>query len=488
MTEDISASFSLTQLSHKLKTGELSSEQLVTHCLNRIDKYDQPVNAFITVTGEQALSEAKQADRRRRQGDPRPLLGIPIAHKDLFCTQGTLTSCGSRMLANFVAPYDATVVNRCRAAGLISLGKTNMDEFAMGCSNETSFFGPVNNPWDMARTAGGSSGGSAAAVAADLVPVATASDTGGSIRLPAAFCGRTGFKPTYGRISRYGMVAFASSLDQAGVIAREVEDIAQMLNCLVGHDKRDSTSSRMPWTDPLPLMQKGCQKMRIGIPVALLDRLDGDCRKSFETAVAVLQELDAELVDIELPHAHYGVAIYHVIAPAEASANLSRYDGVRYGHRCDSPKDLEDLYIRSRTEGFGFEVKRRILTGTYVLSAGYADAYYRRAQSIRRLIRDDFEKAFDRVQLVATPTTIGPAFKKGEKLQDPVAMYQQDAFTVLANLAGLPCISTPAPPVAGLPYGLHLQARPFDEISLLQAGHALQQHTQWHRQTPETAT
>lgn len=479
------ASLGLAQLKQLLKTGECSSEHLVSDYLARINESNSKINAFITVTGEKALEEARLADQQRAAGDDRPLLGVPIAHKDLFCTKNTLTSCGSKMLANFIAPYDATVVARCKAAGLISLGKTNMDEFAMGCSNETSFFGPVSNPWDLARTPGGSSGGSAAAVAADLVPVATASDTGGSVRLPAAFCGVTGCKPTYGRISRYGMVAFASSLDQAGVIARTAEDIALMLNCLVGQDRRDATSSDEPWVDPLLHLNKSCQGLRIGIPRASLEQLDQACQDSFNTATEALQEQGAKLIDIELPNAHHGIAAYYVIAFAEASTNLSRYDGVRYGYRCDQPKNLIDLYTRSRSAGFGFEVKRRIIAGTYVLSAGYQEAYYRKAQSIRRLIRDDLQTAFKEVQIIATPTSIQPAFEKGEKLDDPVAMYRQDMFTVLANLAGLPCISTPAPMVSGLPYGLHLQAKPFDEATLLQVTHALQQHTDWHQQTPQ---
>ena len=482
-----SATTTLTSLSQQLQAGDTTSEALTAAYLERIKA--SKLNAFITVTADEALAKAQVADQQRRAGDTRPLLGIPIAHKDLFCTQGVLTTCGSKMLANFVAPYNATVVSRCHKAGLVSLGKTNMDEFAMGCSNETSFFGPVNNPWQFEHTPGGSSGGSAAAVAGGLAPVATASDTGGSIRLPAAFCGLTGCKPTYGRISRYGMIAFASSLDQAGVIARHTEDVALMLNCLVGFDQHDSTSSDVSWQEQtLDNLKQSCQGLRIGIPRVLLEELEADCQHSFEAGLEALKELGMTLTDIDLTYARYGVSAYHVLASAEASSNLSRYDGIRYGHRCEQPNNLQDLYIRSRTEGFGFEVKRRILIGTYALSAGYQDAYYLKAQSIRRLIRDDFQSAFQDVDLIATPTSIGPPFRQQEKLQDPVTMYQQDAFTALANLAGLPCISLPAPMVQNLPYGLHLQASPFAEDVLLRTGYALQQISDWHLQTPSGMT
>lgn len=478
----------VAQLSRLLQAGEMSAESLVTAYLERIKKQDKVLNAFITVTAERALAAARQADKARQAKDSRPLLGIPIAHKDLFCTKGVRTTCGSKMLENFIAPYDATVVSKCENAGLISLGKTNMDEFAMGCSNETSFFGAVSNPWDLARTPGGSSGGSAAAVAGALVPAATASDTGGSIRLPAAFCGMTGLKPTYGRVSRYGMVAFASSLDQGGLITRTAEDAALLLNCIAGPDARDATSIHEPWEDPSGAFQSDLKWLRIGIPQAFLEGLDADCRKSFDAAVKALSDLGAQLTEITLPHAEFGVAAYHVIAAAEASTNLSRYDGVRFGHRCEQPKNLEDLYVRSRTEGFGLEVKRRILIGAYALSAGYQDAYYLKAQSIRRLIQNDFQSVFKSVHVIATPTTPGPAFLRGEKIKDPVSMYQQDAFTAPANLTGLPCISLPAPLVRGLPYGLHLMANVFDEAALLKTGFALQQATNWHLAMPPSQT
>lgn len=484
MTASLSES-SLAGLSRRLRAGAVTAEALTEAWLDRIASRNGPLNAFISVNARQALAAARQADKDRQSGDPRPLLGIGIAHKDIFCVRDGLTTCASKMLANFIAPYDATVVAKCAAQGLLNLGKTNMDEFAMGCSNENSFFGAASNPWDTARTPGGSSGGAAAAVCAQMAPAATGSDTGGSIRLPAAFCGLTGLKPTYGRVSRYGMIAFASSLDQGGVITQNVEDAALLLNCIAGQDARDSTSSDMPWEDPSARLNDGDLKTwRIGVPKALLEQLDPDCRRSFDAAIDALSSLGITLADIELPHAGFGVAAYHVIAAAEASTNLSRYDGVRFGYRCDKPKDVYDLYVRSRTEGFGIEVKRRILMGAYTLCAGFKDDYYQKAQRIRRLIHDDFKAAFESVDLIATPTTLGPAFRKGEKLKDPVAMYRQDLFTALANLAGLPCMSVPAPMVRNLPYGLHLQARPFDELTLLQIGHALQQNTDWHLATP----
>ena len=482
MAAPIEPGVSLTALQRQLADRTLSAEALTAHYLDAIKARDGALNAFITLTPEAAMAAAADADVARAAGDKRPLLGLPIAHKDLFCTRGIPTTCASRMLKDYISPFDATVVSRCQEAGLISLGKTNLDEFAMGNANETSYFGPVSNPWDLSRTPGGSSGGSAAAVAAGLIPVATASDTGGSIRMPAAFCGLTGIKPSYGRISRYGMVAFASSLDQAGVIARTAKDVAIVLDALIGPDPRDATTSHAPWTQPLapPPAAPDLRGKKIGIPEAFLEGIDSQCRRSFDEAIAALIALGAEKVEINLPSAVHGIAAYYVIACAEASTNLSRYDGVRYGYQCKNPADLQDLYCRSRSEGFGDEVKRRIILGTYALSVGYQDAYYRHAQCIRRLISDELNQAFAEVDFIATPTTPTPAFKKGHSAEDPATRYQEDVFTVPANLAGLPCISLPAPQVQNLPYGLHLLAPAFCEARLLEAGYALQQTTDWH--------
>ncbi|MBL0040116.1 MAG: Asp-tRNA(Asn)/Glu-tRNA(Gln) amidotransferase subunit GatA [Xanthomonadales bacterium] len=409
------------------------------------------------------------------------LAGIPFAHKDLFCTQGLRTTCGSKMLADFVPPYDATIVERLAAAGAVSIGKTNMDEFAMGSSNENSASGPVLNPWDTTRVPGGSSGGSAAIVAANVVAFATGSDTGGSVRQPAAFCGVTGFKPTYGRVSRYGMVAYASSLDQAGVIARSAADCAEVLQVMAGHDPRDATSVDRPVDDYRAALGHGVHGLRIGIARELFSAGVRDAMQA--TVHAALRELEAAgavLVDIDLPALPLSIPAYYVIAPAEASSNLARYDGVRYGHRAAEVKGLRDLYSHSRAEGFGTEVKRRILTGTYVLSSGYYDAYYLRAQQVRRLIANDFARAFDDVDLIAGPTTPDVAFKLGEKTADPLAMYAADINTVAVNLAGLPAMSVPAGFIDGLPAGLQLIGRAFDEARLFAAGHALQTRSDWH--------
>lgn len=490
MVANIEPGLSLKALQSLLAQGELTAEAITTHYLEAIEARDGELNAFITTTPDTALAAAKAADVARAAGDNRPLLGLPIAHKDLFCTRHVPTTCASRMLKDYISPFDATVVVRCQDAGLVSLGKLNMDEFAMGNACDTSYFGAVGNPWDLQRTPGGSSGGSAAAVAAGLTPVATASDTGGSIRQPAAFCGLTGIKPSYGRISRYGMIAFASSLDQAGVIARTVEDTALLLDVLIGSDAQDATTSRQSWTSTLPALaqlsqgQKSVQGQTIGIPEAFLDGMDSQCRHSFDEAIAALAALGAKVVPISLPNVHHSISAYYVISCAEASANLSRYDGVRYGYRCENPLNLQDLYRRSRSEGFGDEVKRRIILGTYALSVGYQDAYYRHAQSIRRLISDEFKAAFNEVDLIATPTSPTPAFTKGHASDDPVTRYQEDMFTAPANLAGLPCMSLPAPQVGGLPYGLHLLAPQFCEAKLLEMGHALQQSTNWHKLLP----
>lgn len=465
--------------------GKISSREITAACIDRIGQWNQVLNCFITVTPELAIAAANRADKCIKAGAHNAVTGTPIAHKDIFCTKGVLTTCASKILANFVSPYDATVVELADKAGLVSLGKTNMDEFAIGSSNETSYFGAVRNPWDLSRVPGGSSGGSAAAVAAGLVFAATASDTGGSIRQPAAFCGVTGFKPSYGTVSRYGMIAYASSLDQAGIIARSVADAAVLTDSFAGPDRRDSTSSKQPWTKVGDKISGSIDGFKIGIPWAFIRDLDASCQQSFATTLAVLEAQGAKLVTVDLPHASYGVAAYYVIACAEASANLARYDGVRYGYRCEAPQDLDDLYTRSRTIGFGSEVKRRILTGIYTLSTGYYDAYYERAQQIRSLISQDFTTAFASVDAIATPTTPTPAFALGEHLDNPVSMYQQDVYTVLANMAGLPALSVPAEPVAGLPYGLQLQAERGTEARLLRIGHAIQCHSDWHRARPD---
>jgi aspartyl-tRNA(Asn)/glutamyl-tRNA(Gln) amidotransferase subunit A len=476
---------SMVAQSRLLARGEVSSRELTQACLDRIAALDPALNAFINVTPEQALAAADQADQRRRAGEGGRLTGVPMAHKDIFCTQGVATTCASRMLENFVSPYDATVVERLSAAGMVCVGKTNMDEFAMGSSNETSYFGAVKNPWDKARSPGGSSGGSAAAVAAGLVPMATGTDTGGSIRQPAALCGITGFKPTYGRISRYGIIAFASSLDQAGVLALTAEDIALVMQEIAGFDARDSTCSQAPVPDYSAALEASIKGKKIGVPREYFDAgLEANYAKAVQTALDVYRELGAEIVDVSLPNLSLAVPTYYVVCPAEASSNLSRYDGVRFGHRASGADDLETLYKRSRTEGFGDEVKRRIMTGTYVLSAGYYDAYYLKAQKVRQLISDDLRNCFKEVDILAGPTTPTTAFRLGEKVDDPVQMYLNDIYTVSVNLAGMPGISVPCGMVDGLPAGLQLVGPHFAEEQVLNFAHVYQQATDWHTQRP----
>ncbi|MEM1156060.1 MAG: Asp-tRNA(Asn)/Glu-tRNA(Gln) amidotransferase subunit GatA [Pseudomonadota bacterium] len=473
----------VAQLAAGLRDKQFSSVELSECFLQRIAKLDAHSNSYVTVDEEAVRSAAAAADDSLAAGSTAPLAGIPIAHKDIFCTRGLRTSCGSRMLDNFFPPYDATIIQRFQNDGAIILGKTNMDEFAMGSSNETSFYGGVTNPWDKARVPGGSSGGSAAAVAALLAPAATGTDTGGSIRQPAAFCGITGIKPTYGRVSRLGMVAFASSLDQAGPMARTAEDCALLLNTMAGHDPLDSTSSEHPVEDYCAKLNTDIKGLRIGLPEQYFaDGLEAETAAQVQSALRELEALGATLVDVSLPHSHLSVPTYYIIAPAEASTNLSRFDGVRYGYRCPDPKDLHDLYTRSREEGFGEEVKRRILVGTYALSAGYYDAYYKKAQQVRRLIQQDFLACFEKVDILAGPTTPGPAFMKGEKSNDPIAMYLEDIYTLAVNLAGLPGMSIPAGMVRGTPIGLQLIGRHFDEARLLNIGHRFQQATDWHQQ------
>ncbi len=476
----------LSELAQGLRDKAFSSVELTQYYLDRIQQHDGDLNSFITVTPERALTQAKAADALLAAGKGEALTGIPLAQKDIFCTDGVRTSCGSKMLDNFIAPYNATVIEKFNRAGSVMLGKTNMDEFAMGSSNETSFYGAVKNPWDLQAVPGGSSGGSAACVAARIAPASTGTDTGGSIRQPAALCGITGLKPTYGRISRYGMIAFASSLDQAGPMTRNAEDAAIMLNTMAGFDARDSTCLDKPVPDYTADLNNSLQGLKIGLPKEYFaEGLDGEMASAIDAAIKAYQKLGATIKEISLPNTHLAVPTYYVIAPAECSSNLSRMDGVRFGYRCENPVDLEDLYKRSRGEGFGEEVKRRIMVGAYALSAGYYDAYYLKAQQIRQLISDDFKKAFAEVDLIMGPTTPEPAFNLGEKGNDPVSMYLSDIYTIAVNLAGLPGMSVPAGMVNGRPAGLQIIGNYFDEARLLNVAHQYQQVTDWHQQGPE---
>jgi aspartyl-tRNA(Asn)/glutamyl-tRNA(Gln) amidotransferase subunit A len=475
----------IAELATGLREKAFSSRELTQHYLDRISRHDPALNSYITVTADAALAAADSADQAIAAGVGGPLTGIPIAHKDIFCTDGVRTSCGSRMLDRFIAPYDATVVERLAAAGAVCLGKTNMDEFAMGSSNETSWYGPVRNPWDRERVPGGSSGGSAAAVAARLCAAATGTDTGGSIRQPAALCGITGIKPTYGRCSRWGMIAFASSLDQAGVLSRSAADAALLLAAMVGFDPRDSTSADEPVPDYAELLDGDLAGLKIGLPREYFgEGLDAAVAASVQEAVKRFERLGASVREISLPNSPLSVPVYYVVAPAECSSNLARYDGVRFGHRCAEPKDLEDLYKRSRAEGFGAEVKRRVMIGTYALSAGYYDAYYLKAQQIRHLISDDFRAAFANVDVIMGPTSPTTAFPLGAKTSDPVAMYLNDIYTIATNLAGLPGMSIPVAPADGLPVGLQLIGNYFQEGRLLNIAHRLQRETDWHLAAP----
>jgi aspartyl-tRNA(Asn)/glutamyl-tRNA(Gln) amidotransferase subunit A len=475
----------VAELVRGLAAKRYSSVELTRAYLDRVAAVQPELNAFITVTGEAALAAAARADEARAAGRGGPLTGVPLAHKDIFCTEGVLTTCGSRMLANFVSPYDATVVAGLRQAGTVMLGKLNMDEFAMGSSNETSYFGPVRNPWDTARVPGGSSGGSAAAVAARIAPAATATDTGGSIRQPAALCGVTGIKPTYGRVSRYGMIAFASSLDQGGLITVSAEDAALLLGPMSGFDPRDSTSVDTPVPDYTATLADSLDGLTIGLVKEFFDDgLDAECGVRIHAAIAVLEKQGARVREVSCPNLPRSVPTYYVVAPAECSSNLARFDGVRFGHRCESPKNLTDLYSRSRGEGFGAEVKRRIMTGTYVLSAGYYDAYYLKAQRVRQLISDDFARAFGECDLLLGPTSPTPAFRIGDKCDDPITMYLNDIYTIGANLAGLPGLSLPCGFVGGLPVGLQLIGSHFSEARMLNAAHRYQLETDWHLRVP----
>ena len=476
----------LAQLSAGLASGEFSSVELTRHFLDRIQRLDPLYNSFISVTADQALASAAAADGQRASGSAvHPLCGVPIAHKDIFCTQGVRTSCASKMLDNFIPPYNATVVENFLAAGAVVLGKTNMDEFAMGSSNESSWYGPVKNPWNINTVPGGSSGGSAAAIAARLTPASTATDTGGSIRQPAALCGISGLKPTYGRVSRWGMIAFASSLDQGGPLARTAEDLALMMNVMASYDPKDSTCLDLEVPDYTAGLNNSIAGLKIGVPREYFDEgLNPATAQAVQDAIRELEKLGATVHEISLPHSSLSVPAYYVIAPAEASANLSRFDGVRYGYRCEDPQDLRDLYMRTRAEGFGDEVKRRILVGAYCLSAGYYDAYYNKAQQVRRLIKQDFVNAFEQVDMILGPTCPNPAFEFGSKGDNPVAMYLEDIYTISTNLAGLPGMSIPCGFVDNKPVGLQIIGNYFSEARMLNLAHQYQMATDWHTQQP----
>ena len=494
MTNSNLINFSLKQIGDMLQSKKISSVELTQTFLTRITQYNPNINAYIALDEAKSLAQAKAADTRIAAGNAAPLTGIPIAQKDIFCAKGWQTTCGSKMLANFIAPYDAHVISQFDAVGAVNLGKTNMDEFAMGSSNETSYFGSVKNPWSFDRVPGGSSGGSAAAVAARLCAAATGTDTGGSIRQPASLCGLTGLKPTYGVVSRFGMIAFASSLDQAGPMAKNAEDCALMMNVMAGFDERDSTSLNREKEDYTRDLNKPLQGLKIGLPKEFFaDGLDANVGKVIESAIAEYKKLGAEIVEISLPNTGLSIPVYYVLAPAEASSNLSRYDGVRYGHRTAEYTDLMDMYCKSRAEGFGAEVKRRILIGTYVLSAGYYDAYYLKAQQIRRLIAQDFVEAFKQCDVIMGPAAPSTAFKAGEKVDDPVAMYLQDIYTISTNLAGLPGMSVPAGFAQSddkklLPVGLQIIGNYFDEARMLNVAHQYQQVTDWHTPAPNLNT
>ena len=479
---------SIATLAKKLRHKDISSVELTRLFLARIAKLDPQLNSFITVSEERALEQAATADALLQSGKGTSLTGIPVAHKDLFCTEGTLTTCGSKMLHNFVPPYESTVTSRIQQAGAVMLGKTNMDEFAMGSSNENSFYGAVKNPWNLNMVPGGSSGGSAAAVAAGLVVAATGTDTGGSIRQPASFCGITGLKPTYGRVSRFGMIAYASSLDQGGPMAKSAEDCAHLMQAMAGFDEKDSTSADKPADDYLANLNAPLTGLKIGLPKEYFgDGLDPKVADVIMSAVKEFEKLGATVKEISLPNLQLSIPSYYVIAPSEASSNLSRFDGVRFGHRCDNPKDLLDMYMRSRAEGFGTEVQKRIMVGTYALSEGYYDAYYLKAQKIRRLIKEDFVKALEEVDVIMGPVAPTTAFGLGSKTNDPVAMYLEDIYTLSVNLAGIPAMSVPAGFADGMPVGLQIMGNYFAEAKLLNVAHQYQQHTDWHLQTPNMA-
>ena len=477
----------LVQISKDLAAGDYSSRELTQDVIADIKARDSIYNSFISVSEDLALRQADAADARISAGTADILTGVPFAHKDLFCTQGHATTAASKMLEHFVPPYESTVGQRLLSAGAVCVGKTNMDEFAMGSSNESSYFGVVKNPWDLMAVPGGSSGGSAAAVAAGLVPAATGTDTGGSIRQPASFCNLTGIKPTYGRVSRFGIIAYASSLDQAGPMCQTAEDAALMLNAMAGFDEQDSTSVQLDTPDFTADLNLPLQGLKVGLPKEFFGPgLNPQVAECVMTAVKQIESLGAQIIDISLPNLELSIPAYYVIAPSEASSNLSRFDGVRYGHRCDQPQDLMDLYCRTRAEGFGTEVKRRIMVGTFALSEGYYDAYYVKAQRIRRLIKNDFARALAQVDVIMGPVAPTPAFDLGSNTKDPVAMYLEDIYTLSANMAGIPAMSAPAGFVNGRPVGLHIMGNYFNEAKLLNIAHQYQQITDWHLQTPAT--
>ena len=476
----------ILEISDNLKKKKFSSLEITKEYLRRIGSHDREINSFITVCEETAIEAAIEADKRISKGTAGALTGIPYANKDLFCTKDILTTCGSRMLSNFFPPYDAEIISRAKENSLVMLGKTNMDEFAMGSSNETSYFGAVKNPWDLDKVPGGSSGGSAAAVAANLTPLATGTDTGGSIRQPSAFCGVSGLKPTYGRISRYGMIAFASSLDQAGIIGHSATDIAFFLNMIAGFDPKDSTCIEKPNEDYSRNLNHPLQGIRFGLPKEFFKKeLNSGIQQTFANATALVEKLGGKIVDVKLPHSPLSIPAYYVIAPAECSSNLARYDGIQFGHRASDTSTIEELYEKTRSEGFGAEVKRRILIGTYALSSGYYDEYYTKAQKVRRLIKNDFLDAYESVDFILSPTTPTTAFPLKEKAENPTLMYLQDIFTIPASLAGLPCLSIPAGLHKGLPVGLQIIGNYFQEARLLGVANKIQQTTDWHKSTPK---
>jgi aspartyl-tRNA(Asn)/glutamyl-tRNA(Gln) amidotransferase subunit A len=480
--------FTIHELHDMLKKGETTSQAVTESVLGRIKAVDDKVKAYITVTGDIARAQALAADKRIKAGDiSSPLLGIPIAIKDNMCTEGIKTTCASKILGNFVPPYDATVVGKLKQAGIVLCGKPNMDEFAMGSSTENSGFFVTKNPWDLERIPGGSSGGSAAAVAADECIGSLGSDTGGSIRQPAACCGVVGLKPTYGRVSRYGLVAFASSLDQIGPITKDVTDTALLMNAIAGHDPKDSTSANMPAPDFTRALKKDVQGLKIGLPKEyFIEGMDPEVEKTVKNAVKTLAGLGAKIIEVSLPHTDYAIATYYILATSEASSNLARYDGVKYGFRAQGARDLLEMYMKSRSQGFGPEVKRRIMLGTYALSAGYYEAYYKKGQQVRTLIKRDFDEAFKTVDVIATPTAPTAAFRIGEKSADPLQMYLSDIFTISVNLAGIPGISLPCGFAKGnLPIGLQLLGRHFNEEAILHAAYAYEQATEWHKRKPE---
>lgn len=477
---------SIRQMSEKLHSRKITSVALTQHYLDRIEKYDGELNAYISVTPELAIEMAKKADEMLDKGEGSFLTGVPVAHKDIFCVDGVKTSCGSKMLHNFVAPYDATVVDKLKTVGMPILGKTNMDEFAMGSSSESSYYGSTKNPWNLNAVPGGSSGGSASVIAAGLAPLATGTDTGGSIRQPASFCGITGIKPTYGVVSRYGMIAYASSFDQGGPMTRSAEDAAWLLDAMAGFDKKDSTSLEQEKLNYLEHLGDSLQGLKVGVPKEYFgEGLSDSVSTAVKEAVEVLRQQGAEIIEVSLPNKDLAVPAYYVLAPAEASSNLSRFDGVRYGYRCENPQDLSDLYMRSRSEGFGTEVKRRIMVGAYALSEGYYDAYYLKAQKLRRMVRDDFVNAFEQCDVIVGPVAPTTAFNIGEKSDDPISMYLEDLYTIPVNLAGLPAMSVPAGFAEGMPVGLHLIGSYHSEAKLLNVAHQFQQVTSWHEQMPE---